>query len=84
MPLYDFVCPACGERFEARAGFDERPACPACGAPEAERVISGFSGPFTTRPQGGDARRADATRRAREDQRSERREQRRAEKETKG
>lgn len=72
MPLYDFRCPACDERFEARAGADELPPCPRCGAP-VERVVSGFAGPFTVGLRGGDARRSDAARRARVEQRRERR-----------
>jgi putative FmdB family regulatory protein len=77
MPLYDFACRSCGEQFEARASESERPACPGCGAPGAERVLSPFAGPFTTRPRGRDARRVDADRRVREEQRAERREARR-------
>ncbi len=77
VPLYDFVCARCDERFEARAGEQERPVCPVCGASEVERVPAAFSGPFTTRPQGQDARRSDAARRAREEQRRDGRERRR-------
>jgi putative FmdB family regulatory protein len=79
MPLYDFRCGVCGERFEARAGFEERPACPSCGAPECERLLSPFSGPFPVGLRGYAARRSNDTRRVREEQRRERREQRRGE-----
>jgi putative FmdB family regulatory protein len=72
MPLYDFRCADCGERFEARAASDERPACPACGARDSERLPSSFAGPFTIRPRGREARRSDAARRVREEQRRER------------
>jgi putative FmdB family regulatory protein len=45
VPLYDFLCPNCEERFEellaASAGA---PDCPACGAPST-RVISRFATP---------------------------------------
>ena len=78
MPLYDFRCQGCGARFEARAGADELPACPECGAPETERLLSPFAGPFTVAPRGVAARRSDATRRVREEQRLERREERRS------
>jgi putative FmdB family regulatory protein len=81
MPLYDFACPACGERFEAMVPPGSTPPCPACGAEPAERVFSAFAGPFTLRPRGGEARRADAARKTREDQRTERREQRRQQRE---
>ncbi len=76
MPLYDFRCPSCGEQFEARAGVEERPDCPKCGAPGAERVLSGFAGPFTVGLRGSAARRSNAQRQAREEQRRERREKR--------
>jgi putative FmdB family regulatory protein len=77
MPLYDFRCGACGEQFEARVAHDELPACPVCAAPEAERLLSPFAGPFTVGLRGLAAKRSDATRRVREEQRSERREPRR-------
>jgi putative FmdB family regulatory protein len=76
VPLYDFRCRACGERFEVRASHDQLPACPACGAAETERVPTTFAGPFTVAPRGATARRSNAERRAREEQRRERREQR--------
>jgi putative FmdB family regulatory protein len=72
MPLYDFACRACGERFEARVSVDELPACPACGAGECERLPSAFAGPFTVGVRGRAARRSDAARRVREEQRRER------------
>lgn len=33
MPTYEYACTACGERTEARQGFDDPPleACPHCG-----------------------------------------------------
>ena len=77
MPLYDFRCPACGHEFEALAAVGGDAACPACGAADAERLLRPFAGPFTVRPRGLAARRADADRAAREAQRSERREARR-------
>jgi putative FmdB family regulatory protein len=79
MPLYDFRCGACTERFEARAAHDEMPSCPACGSPDSERVQSAFAGPFTVGLRGAAARRSNAVRRAREEQRRERREHRSSE-----
>jgi len=76
VPLYDFRCRSCDERFEARAAHDQLPACPACGAAETERIPSGFAGPFTVGLRGVAAKRSNAARRAREEQRRERREQR--------
>jgi putative FmdB family regulatory protein len=33
MPVYEYACTACGERTEARQGFDDPPLeiCPVCG-----------------------------------------------------
>ncbi len=33
MPIYEYACTACGERTEARQGFDDPPLeeCPRCG-----------------------------------------------------
>lgn len=33
MPIYEYACTSCGERTEARQGFDEPPldVCPHCG-----------------------------------------------------
>ena len=45
MPLYDFECTACGERFEELAGAGDRPPCPACGAAATRRVYSPIAGP---------------------------------------
>lgn len=43
MPLYDYVCRACDERFEVLAAFaDPAPPCPACAAKGAERRLTGF------------------------------------------
>lgn len=41
MPRYDYKCPNCAHRFEARHSFhDTAPACPSCGHPEPQRVIT--------------------------------------------
>lgn len=76
MPLYDFACRSCGHRFEARSSPDEAASCPECGAPESQRLLSPFAGPFTVGLRGAAARRSDAARAAREEQRRERREAR--------
>lgn len=81
MPLYDFRCQSCGMRFEELASSEQRPACPTCGSPDAERLLGSFAGPFTVGLRGSAARRSNAERSAREAQRQERfaaqREQRR-------
>jgi len=38
MPMYEFVCAKCDKQFEELVGSGETPACPACAAPEVERV----------------------------------------------
>ncbi|GAB4509570.1 MAG: hypothetical protein OHK0046_04830 [Anaerolineae bacterium] len=41
MPVYDYKCPNCEQRFEARHGFAENaPACPNCGYNAVQRVIT--------------------------------------------
>ncbi len=45
MPLFEYTCRACGERFEAllpRAEAD-RAVCPKCGARRAKRELSTFA-----------------------------------------
>ena len=46
--------------------------CPACGEPDAERLPTAFAGPFSGGLRGAAAKRSNATRRAREEQRRER------------
>jgi putative FmdB family regulatory protein len=44
MPIYDFACTACDERFDELARFDAPPPpCPACGGEETERLLSPFT-----------------------------------------
>ncbi len=42
MPTYEYACKACGHRWELVQRITEDPveACPACGAPQARRLIS--------------------------------------------
>jgi len=44
MPLYEYVCPSCGQRFEEIRKMDERKSapCPKCGV-AAEKALSTFS-----------------------------------------
>lgn len=53
MPIYEYECSACGERFErltsARAK-DSRTACPSCGAEDTGRVPSSFALGRPTKP----------------------------------
>jgi putative FmdB family regulatory protein len=44
MPIYEFECGACGERFEELVAAGTGTArCPACRADGAERRLSGFA-----------------------------------------
>ena len=80
MPLYDFHCRACGERFEALVAIsaEELPACPSCATGDVERVFTPFAGPFRVGLRGPAAKRSNAVRSAREAQRAEARAERRA------
>lgn len=80
MPVYDFGCRACGAQFEARVPYGQTPACPECGSHEGERLVSPFAGPFRVGLRGAAARRSNAVRHAREEQRRERRDTREREK----
>ena len=43
MPIYEFECAACGERFEElSAAGTETATCPACGEGSAQRRLSSF------------------------------------------
>lgn len=46
MPIYEYICRACGCAFEelvSMASADERRACPRCGVEEAQRRLSRFA-----------------------------------------
>ena len=45
MPIYEYRCTACGERFEelVSASAEASPLCPECGAADAERLFSMFA-----------------------------------------
>lgn len=41
MPIYDYICKKCGEKFDLRRGFFQIRGlikCPKCGSDDAERV----------------------------------------------
>lgn len=40
MPLRDYRCRACAAQFEALVRGESVPACPRCGAADAERLLS--------------------------------------------
>ncbi len=82
MPIYEFECERCGERFEELvAAGSADVACPSCGATEARRLLSNVSPPG--RQPRGAAVRSDESRRgereaARQDRISESRKKRAA------
>jgi putative FmdB family regulatory protein len=46
MPIYEYECKSCGEKFELRRGMtdsDSEIKCPKCGAANPRRVFSVFS-----------------------------------------
>ena len=66
MPLYDFACDACDERFEARTEPGEAPPCPACGSEATRRLFTPISPPAKMGLRGAAARQSDAVRADRE------------------
>jgi putative FmdB family regulatory protein len=72
MPLYEFECRACGNRFEElMASGGRAPPCPACGAERVERLLSPVSPPGRT-PRGAKVRDSESRRREREAARRDR------------
>lgn len=46
MPLYEYECESCGERFEElvrSSSARQKPKCPACGSDKTQRVVSQFA-----------------------------------------
>jgi putative FmdB family regulatory protein len=61
VPIYEFRCGSCGERFEALVGAGTATEkCRLCGAPDAERVLSAQAAPFGLVKTGGAAKRQEA------------------------
>ncbi|HVY95779.1 MAG TPA: zinc ribbon domain-containing protein [Solirubrobacterales bacterium] len=72
MPIYEFECEECGERFEELAGPEVTSApCPACGAGRTRRLISPVSPP-SRQPRGAKVRSDESRRREREAARQDR------------
>jgi putative FmdB family regulatory protein len=56
MPIYEYRCQECDERFEAFRSIhasDDEVACPRCGARKPKRLLSSFSSPGTGDNSGG-------------------------------
>lgn len=44
MPIYEYACPGCGERFEKLVRrFGDAVSCPTCQSPEVEKQLSVFA-----------------------------------------
>jgi putative FmdB family regulatory protein len=72
MPIYEFSCAGCGERFEELTKMGETATCPACGGADVEQLISAVS-TLRIGLRGGDARRSEAKRRERRERAVEKR-----------
>jgi putative FmdB family regulatory protein len=43
MPIYEYLCGACGHAFELLLYGSERPRCPECGDARPEKQLSSFA-----------------------------------------
>ena len=71
MPLYDFACDGCDERFEAFARPGEAPSSPSCGGAATRRLFTPISPPAKLGLRGRAARESDGRRAEREHTRKE-------------
>jgi putative FmdB family regulatory protein len=72
VPVYEFECEQCGDRFEELAPSDTQTlACPACGSGRTRRLLSPVSPPGR-QPRGAGVRSGESQRREREAARGER------------
>lgn len=72
MPVYDFECEECGERFEELTSSDTRSLkCPRCASSRTRRLLSPVS-PAGRQPRGAGVRSDESQRREREAARGER------------
>lgn len=72
MPIYEFECGDCGERFEELMGAEaDAPSCPSCGSAQTRRLISPVSPPGR-QPRGAAVRSDESRRREREAARQDR------------
>lgn len=65
MPIYEFECEECGERFEELVAAQGSAACPACGAERTRRLFSSVAPPGR-QPRGAAVRSDESRRRERE------------------
>ena len=72
MPIYEFECEGCGERFEELVGAEVTAlVCPHCGAERTRRLMSSVS-PSGRQPRGAAVRSNESQRREREAARQDR------------
>jgi putative FmdB family regulatory protein len=73
MPIYEFVCASCGNRFEELVSASVGPlACPSCGGRRTQRVLSAQAPVRRLIRTGPNVRREEAARRNREEGRRQR------------
>jgi putative FmdB family regulatory protein len=51
MPIFEFACAKCGNRFEKLVRKTSAVACPACGGEQLERQYSTFSAKASSGPE---------------------------------
>jgi len=71
MPIYEFECEACGERFEELVAAGAAVACGSCGSERTRRLYSGVAPPGR-QPRGASVRSDESRRREREAARQDR------------
>ncbi|MGN6201929.1 MAG: FmdB family zinc ribbon protein [Solirubrobacterales bacterium] len=71
MPIYEFECEGCGERFEELVAAGAVAACPACGSERTRRLLSNVAPPGR-QPRGAKVRSNESQRREREAARQDR------------
>jgi putative FmdB family regulatory protein len=71
MPIYEFACEECGERFEELVAAEAAAACPSCGSEYTRRLLSSVAAPGR-QPRGAGVRSDESRRRERESARQER------------
>jgi putative FmdB family regulatory protein len=53
MPMYEYICADCDHAFEELILADEKPLCPECESPNAEKQFSTFAAIGSPKPELG-------------------------------